>query len=304
MGKRSFIRVCDRDINVQGRLIRIARPEADEFVFIENPEMVINSLRESETRADLFTFVQRLSECSPKYAYPLEWDNFAAMSVSTFDHWLAHQAHDSVRTKVRKAEKKGLEVREVPFDDVLVRGIWEIYNECPVRQGRPFHHYGKDLETVRKMTATFLDRSIFIGTYFGGSLIGFVKLVIDPTGELASTMHVISQIRHRDKAPTNALIAQLVRSCADRGISRLVYGKFAYGSKRGDSLSDFKEYSGFRRIDVPRYYVPLTLIGRLALGMGLHHCLVDYCPEPVVAKFRELRSGWYNRKIRSVAHSS
>jgi hypothetical protein len=36
-------------------------------------------------------------------------------------------------------------------------------------------------------------------------------------------MHILSMIRHREKAPTNALIAQAVRSCAERGIPYLWY---------------------------------------------------------------------------------
>ena len=38
-------------------------------------------------------------------------------------------------------------------------------------------------------------------------------------------MHILSMVSHRDKAPTNALIAQAVRSCADRSIPHLVYGE-------------------------------------------------------------------------------
>jgi len=53
----------------------------------------------------------------------------------------------------------------VPFDETLVRGIWEVYNESPVRQGKPNTHYGKDIETVYKEEATFLDHSIFIGAF-------------------------------------------------------------------------------------------------------------------------------------------
>ena len=56
-------------------------------------------------------------------------------------------------------------------------------------------------------------------------------------------------------------------------------------------------------MDVPRYYVPLTLVGRLALRLGLHHNLADRVPEPVVSKLRELRNAWYNRKLRSAETS-
>src|SRR5439155_6343426 len=113
-----------------------------------------------------------------------------------------------------RAEKKGVSVLEAPFDDALVQGISAIYNECPVRQGRPFRHYGKDIETVRKEEATFLDRSIFIGAFLGDRLIGFVKLVTDESRTQAGLMNIVSMVQHRDKAPTNALITQAIRSCA------------------------------------------------------------------------------------------
>ena len=265
---------------------------------------MLGGLRKCGARVDLFTFMQRLPETSPKYPYPMEWDNLAVLPVSTFDRWWTEQIGFKARNKAKQAEKKGVVVREVPFDDALVRGIWEIYNECPVRQGRPFPHYGKDIETVRQMSATFLDTSIFIGAFLGDKLIGFIKLTTDESRTQAGLMHIVSMVQHRDKAPTNALVAQAIRSCAERGISYLVYSNFAYGKKQRDSLSDFKERNGFKRIDLPRYYVPLTRTGWAAFRLGLHHRFVDHLPEPVVAKVRELRNAWYNRKFRSVTEGS
>jgi hypothetical protein len=99
--------------------------------------------------------------------------------VSTFERWWTRQIDAKTRNMVRRAEKRGLVVREIPFDDALVRGIWKIYNECPVRQGRPFPHYGKDIEAVREMSTTFPDLSFFIGAFFEERLVGFVKLTID-----------------------------------------------------------------------------------------------------------------------------
>ena len=149
-------------------------------------------------------------------------------------------------------------VREIPFDDALVRGIHSVYNESPIRQGKRFWHYGKDLEAVRRMNGTFLDRSIFIGAYFQDNLIGFVKLVSDEDRGQAGLMQIVSMIQHRDKAPTNALLAQAVRSCTERGISYLWYANFTYGNKQRDSLADFKRHNGFQKVGLPRYYVPLT----------------------------------------------
>jgi len=50
---------------------------------------------------------------------------------------------------------------------------------APSARGKPNVHYGKDIHTVRKEEATFLDRSIFIGAFLGEELIGFVKLTTD-----------------------------------------------------------------------------------------------------------------------------
>jgi hypothetical protein len=166
-----------------------------------------------------------------------------------------------------------------------------------------FKHYGRDLEWVRGHAGTFLDRSIFIGAYLGDRMIGFIKLVTDEARRQACTMHILSTIEHREKAPTNAMVAQAVRSCADRGIPYLVYQNFSYGKKQGDSLSHFKEINGFQRVDLPRYYVPLTALGSAAFKLGLHRRLADHLPQSVGAKLRELRKNWYAWKFRSAAEA-
>ena len=79
------MKICGKDIKVQGRLLRIARLDAEKYLFLDDPEAVLDGLRKSGIRIDLFTFMQRLPETSPKYAYPMEWDNLAALPVSTFD---------------------------------------------------------------------------------------------------------------------------------------------------------------------------------------------------------------------------
>jgi hypothetical protein len=299
----SLIKVCGKEIRVNGRLIRTAKLEGEKFVFLEDPQTVIGGLPNCGVRVDLFTFIQRLPETAPKYHYSMEWDNFAALPVTTFEQWWNHQIGFKARNKAKQAEKKGVVIREVPFDENLVKGIREVYNESPVRQGARNTHYGKDFQTVYREEATFLDSSIFIGAYLGDELIGFIKLVYDETRTQAGLLNIVSMIRHRDKAPTNALVAQAVRSCAKRGISYLVYSNFTYGKRQQNSLADFKERNGFQRIEVPRYYVPLTYSGKIAYQLGLHRTLADHIPAPVAAKLRELRVAWYNRKLPSVTEA-
>ena len=289
--------IYGKEIRTRGRLIRIAHLDGEGYQFLDDPEGALGALRKSGGRVDLFTFIQRLSDISPKYEYPMEWDNMAALRVSSFDDWMKHQINSKVRNMIRKAEKNGVVVREVPFEESLVQGIHAIYNESPIRQGKRFWHYGKDLEAVRGMKATFLDRAVFIGAFFKNNLIGFVKLVANEDWSQAGLMHIVSMIRHRDKAPTNALIAQAVRSCSERGISYLWYANFSYGNKQHDSLADFKRHNGFQKVDLPRYYVPLTVAGGMALRLGLQHGINDWIPESVAATYRKIRNQWYMKRF-------
>lgn len=297
------LRVEGREVIVEGRLCHVAHVDGEGYKFLADPESAIAGVRSSNVRADLFMFLQKLPEPSPQYQYPFDWDNLAVLPVSTFDHWWSQQIGFKARNKAKQAGKKGIVVREVPFDDALVHGIWEIYNEAPVRQGRRFPHYGKSLEAVRAMSATFLDSSVFIGAFDGDKLIGFIKLTMDDARTQAGLMHILSLICYRDKAPTNALVAQAVRSCADIGISRLVYANFAYGKKVRSSLSDFKERNGFQRVDLRRYYVPLTRWGAMAFRLGFHQRLAERVPEQVAERLRDLRSRWYQHRFNLKAES-
>jgi hypothetical protein len=292
-----------RKVIVRGRLCRVAEVEGEGYKFLADPKSGIAALKDSGPGADVFTFLPGPQETAAPYPYSFEWDNLAVLPISTFDHWWSKQIGFKARNKAKQAEKKGITVREVPFDDALVRGIWEIYNEVPVRQGRRFPHYGKSLEAVRAMSATFLDSSIFIGAFDGDKLIGFIKLTMNDERTQAGLMHILSLISYRDKAPTNALVAQAVRSSANVGITRLVYANFAYGNKAKSSLSDFKERNGFQRVDVPRYYVPLTRWGAVAFRLGLHRRLAEHMPESLAAKLRELRSRWYQHRFHLKAES-
>jgi len=300
----SVIDVGGTQVRIDGRFLRIAQLQADRYEFLDDAQPLIERLGRCGRRVDLFTFIQRLPETEPKYKYPMEWDNLAVLPVTSFDHWWNEQIGFKARNKAKQAKKRGVEVREAAFDDNLVKGIWEVYNESETRQGGKNRHFGKSLEMVHRETATFLETSIFIAAYLQEELIGFIKLVYDRTRTQAGLMNIISMVRHRDKAPTNALLMQAVRSCADRGISHLVYAKFAYGKKEHSSLSDFKERNGFQRVDLPRYYVPLTALGSIALRLGFHHKLAERIPESIASRLRDFRAAWYNRKFQSATEAS
>jgi hypothetical protein len=291
------------NIEVRGSVLRIAGVNGDGYRFIDDPNTFLNEARSLRPRVDIVTFMQGLPETKPKFDFPMEWDNFAAIPLTTFENWWDKQIGFKARNKAKQAERKGVVVKEVPFDDKFVDGIWKIYNECPVRQGRRFTHYGKKLDQVYREEATFLDSSIFIGAYIEDEMVGFIKLVHDERKIQAGLMNIVAMIRHRDKAVTNALVAQAVRSCTDRQIRYLVYSNFAYGKKGKDSITDFKERNAFERFDVPRYYVPLTFLGKFALRFGFHKRLADRIPESLLGRLRGFRNTWNNRKLKSVSEA-
>jgi len=79
----------------------------------------------------------------------------------------------------------------------------------------------------------------------------------------------------------NALLSHTVELCESRGFSHLVYGNYRYGNKQGDSLGEFKRRNGFEEIIFPRYFVPMTLKGRLVIELGIQHGIGSIIPAPV-----------------------
>ena len=299
-----MIEVAGKPIQVHGSVLRLARLDAEKFFFLDDPEPVIEGLRRSGKRIDMFTFIQKVTERTPKYPYFMEWDNLAVLPISTFSNWWEKQIGFKARNKAKQAEKRGVVTLEVPFSEALVRGICDIYNETPIRQGRKFPHFGKDLRTVYQEEATYLDRSVFLGAYLDGKLIGFTKILWDRDRSQAGLLNIVSLIAQRDKVPNNALVAHAVKFCSEQKIPFLVYSNFAYGKRKSDSLSDFKERNGFERVDLPRYYVPITPLGWAAYRLGLHKKVAERIPEPLILKLRELRSSWYKREPQSAPEPS
>ena len=284
------INVGSFTIAISGRLLRIAtiKDEPWHAECVTDPAAIISALGTKPTVADIFVFSQRLPNTQPQFNFHLESDNLAAIPISTHDNWLKKQITPSARNKVRKSEKSGVTTSVVDFDDALVNGISAIYNETPVRQGRRFWHYGKDIETVRRENATFLDKAEFIGAFLNGELIGFLKMVY--VGRYAEVMQILSCLSRREKGATNALLSKAVEICCAKNLCYFVYGNYSYGKKGDDSLSDFKRANGFVRIDIPRYFVPLTIKGRIGLAIGLHRPMVNVLPRWMVLALLALRS--------------
>jgi len=294
--------ICGRTVVVTGKWISTAQIKDEdvvEGVTVEAPDSFIIKLKESNLKADVFTFAQRPTDVTPKFDYYSEWDNWAAMPTTCFKDWWENLPQES-RKNVRRATKRGVVVKVTPFDDDLVKGVHRIYNGIRVRDGRPFWHFGQDIQSVRRGLATYLDRSEFIAAYWGEELIGFVKMVY--VDDLAMLFHLISMDEHYDKRPANALIAKAAEVCEQKGISHLIYTKFIYGNKRRSSLVEFKRRNGFQQVNFPRYYIPLTLRGKLFVWLRLYRGFSGLMPEPILQPLLSLRA-WYYKKISTTLAS-
>jgi hypothetical protein len=282
-------------IMIEGNVLRIAKLDPwfqqEWFEDVENPEMLIDALQKSKDRPDILTFWQRLPNTEPKYSYPMELDSIAALPIKSYSFWWENKIDRKVRNKVRKAQKNGVIVKPATFDDRFVRGITSIFNETPIRQGRHYLHYGKDFETVKRQFSRFLFREEIFGAYLGEELVGFIMLAY--AENYAYLGQIVSKIAHRDLAPNNALLAKAVERCAEKGVPYLVYALWLE-----DSLGDFKRSNGFKKFDLPRYFVPLTSKGKLALKLGLHRGWKAALPNRLKRPLKKLRKFWhqFNRR--------
>lgn len=285
-------------IIVQGKFLKIAEIfdeywlEADK---LPDPDRVLPLLSAMDDKPDVFTFAQRVPHTEPRFDYQLEWDNVAVIPVSSHAVWSREQISPATRRNIRASEKKGVVVKEDCFNETYVRGIMSIFNESPVRHGRKYWHYGKEFSDVEAENGTYRDRSSFLGAYYNGEMIGYMKIVWDTHS--AAIMQILSKMQFLDKRPNNALLSEAVKLCERRNVGYLQYEKFVYGSKGEDSLTRFKESNGFIRMNLPRYYVPLTVKGFLALHSGLHRSPKDLMPQWMRTRLLTIRDRWHRRAV-------
>ena len=283
-------RIDGKTIVVTGKWIKSAEIKDEDWQegeLVRDPALFIAELRDfTGAKTDLFTFGQKITDPIRHFPYHCEWQSIAAIPIPSFNAWWESLCSDA-RKDVRRAAKRGVTVRAVPFTDEFVRSIKTIYDETPIRQGRTFWHYKKDVETVRVENETYSDRSDFLGAFCGDELIGFAKIVY--VGSVARLMQIIGKDEHRDKRPMNALIAKAVEIACAKGYTHLTYGKYRY-PQGIDGITAFKHRNGFQEFLIPRYYVPLTAKGRFALSAGLHHGLSAWLPGPLRRFLRSVRA--------------
>ena len=230
----------------------------------------------AERGVDLFTFVER-KWCCPVAKPPENWlkaeDNIALIEIVPFEEW-RRKIGKKTRNMIRKAEKNNVKTDLIQPSDDLANGVWKIYNETPIRQGRAFSHYGLTLENVKNLVHKSQD-STFVGAFLDEELVGFIQLV---HGDNLTVMaQILSLQKFWDKAVNNALVAKAMEVCASKKVSWLMYGRIG----NHPSLDNFKESNGFSKCTLTRFYVPITSKGRIAVKMGFHRSAKDVLPEPL-----------------------
>ncbi len=254
---------------------------------LEDPVSMLAEVKQRCLPGDVFTFSQRVPDVQPRYSFPFVLDNVAAVKSASYSDWWEKLPQET-RKNVRRASKRGVVVNSVPFDDGLIQGIKGLYDESPFRQGRRFWHYGKDLAAIKRENSSYLDRCEFIGAYFEGELIGLLKMVY--LANAGRIMQILSKNSHYDKRPMNALIAKAVEVCANRGLTYFIYGQYVYGNNGEAAIIEFKRRNGFEQVSFPKYYVPLTAKGSMAMRLNLHLGFRRLLPRRVENALRSFRS--------------
>ena len=279
-----------------GEFLRIAKIRGEEMreKAIDAPGIYVEALKKNRKnlKADIFTFAQKLPATNRLFSYSMERESIAAIRLVSFKEWWDGLPQES-RKNTRRSQKRGVTLYIRRLDPDVVEGIRGVNDDSPMRQGVRNAYYGLTAEETIKRYGEFEGRCDFICAYSDEEMIGFLHLVYREN--VAAILNLTVKPSQLDKRPANALITKAVEICDSRGISHITYGNYNYGNKRDSSLREFKIRNGFEEILVPRYYVPLTMWGRMCMTVNLQRGLIGILPSSVIALGLRVRSVWYKK---------
>src|SRR5438132_12275064 len=82
--------VCGWTVVTTGGWLRMAALKDEELVEGEGilePTGFLEQLRNAPVRSDIFSFAQRPPDTTPRHRYHFEWDNWAAIRMTSFEDW-------------------------------------------------------------------------------------------------------------------------------------------------------------------------------------------------------------------------
>jgi len=133
-----------RDSNRSGR-------GTDRKRICRRSEVVPLAIEGIRTERRYFTFSQKVWDNTPKYSYPLEWDNWAVIPITTYADW-EKRAESSVRRAVRRAAKLGVVVKVAEFDDTFCKRDRQYQQRDSGKAGRTFGTSRKALRPSNRKT--------------------------------------------------------------------------------------------------------------------------------------------------------
>ncbi|MGD9130308.1 MAG: peptidoglycan bridge formation glycyltransferase FemA/FemB family protein [Candidatus Bathyarchaeota archaeon] len=286
----------NENIHIERRtFFKLARIASEWMDDVPDPESLCKL---AKGRADVLTFWERLPRKPNPELKNREKVGIAAIPLVDYDYWWNHQIGKKTRNMVRKASKNGVEVKIEGLTDELVHGMEKIYNETSERQGRHFTHYGQTFEHIKEDYLGWIEHTShrygldFLVAYYGREIIGFIQLVY--AKDSAHINQILSKKSHWNRAPNNLLIDKAVKICCGKGIKYLIYGRMTV-----TSLGKFKQNNGLIKMNVPRYYIPLSKWGKIIcyfkMYRGFHYY---YYQQPwlqnIISKLKSL--SWMLRK--------
>ena len=283
-----------RVVVVQRGILSIARLKDEWFDDVGDPEVILNALAQSQTKPDIFTFWQRLPDTVPAYPYPREEEALSAIPLKDFNHWWTSQINSDARKKAKRAEKRGVEIRLAPLDDDLVNGVMGIFNESPIRKGKPFWHFGKKFDDVKEILSRDVATSKFLACYYGTELVGLAKLNYAGQRFVNPGLFLTKHEFRREKYLDNALMAKAIEICTADGVSYFTYAHWRRGNH-----AEFLRRNGFEKTLIPRYWIPLTAKGKIAMRLGFHREARNRIPEWLYDALLNVRAKYYSYKYKS-----
>src|SRR5215469_2083165 len=98
------VNVVQEQFRIRGRLLRLGSVESDGFNYLSDVVASVAQARASRSM-DIFTFVQTLPHTQREFDFQMELDNFAALPISSYEHWWTSQIDNKTRNMIRKGEK-------------------------------------------------------------------------------------------------------------------------------------------------------------------------------------------------------
>src|SRR5262245_51153629 len=121
-GKRKNLpafEACGVTILVRGRFLKTAEIFDEYWLerdLLPDPQSIVADLRQQPQRPDLLTFAQRVPDVDPMFQYHYEYDNYAVLPISTYEHWFQKQIPSPTRRNIRASKKRGITVRVCQFN--------------------------------------------------------------------------------------------------------------------------------------------------------------------------------------------